>query len=321
MEIILYGRGFQARKLVETINPNIDILAVTDSFVDQKENDFTFLGIPIILHRDIQKKKFDYVIIGTLKDNEMIKKTLLNDGIKENKIMTLSEFYVTLYREYYHNNDLWDFYINHYHRGINKMLHYFDIYEHWLEKFRNKDIVMMEIGVAEGGSLQMWKNYFGSKAVIIGVDVDSKCKEYEEEQIYVEIGSQEEPEFWNYIKNKYPKIDILLDDGGHTMRQQIITYEEMFSHIQNGGIYICEDLHTSYMDYYGGGLKKINSYIEYSKDFIDDINAYHIQEKENNYNTQNIAGIHYYDSLIVIEKEVRKCAPFSVNIDCTGGDI
>lgn len=311
MKIVLYGRGYQAKNLIEVANKNYAILAVTDSFVEKTEKEDCFLGIKVISIQDICKYEYDYVIICTLKENELIKERLTIGGVSDDRIMGLKDFYIMLYQECYQNSELWDFYINHDHRSMNKMLHYFNVYEQWLEKFRNREVVMVEIGVAEGGSLQMWKNYFGPQATIVGIDINPKCKELEEEQIHVEIGSQEDVQFWTDIKNKYPKIDILLDDGGHTMTQQIVTFEEMFSHIQNGGIYICEDLHTSYWENYGGGLKKSDTYIEYSKNFIDDINAYHISGKESNYNTQNMAGVHYYDSMIVIEKDKRISRPFS----------
>ena len=99
----------------------------------------------------------------------------------------------------------------------------------------------------------MWKDYFGKDAKIIGIDIDERCKAFEEDQISIEIGSQESVEFWNGFKKKYPRVDILLDDGGHTMQQQIVTFQQMFPHIKDGGIYMCEDCHTSYREEYGGG--------------------------------------------------------------------
>ena len=99
----------------------------------------------------------------------------------------------------------------------------------------------------------MWKNYFGKDAKIVGVDINPKCKELEEEQISIEIGSQEDVAFWTKFKEKYPRVDILLDDGGHTMNQQIVTFREMFPHIKDGGLYMCEDCGTSYRKSHGGG--------------------------------------------------------------------
>ncbi len=60
-------------------------------------------------------------------------------------------------------------------RLIHKWNHYFDIYERHFNRFRNKQIVILEIGVSQGGSLQMWKNYFGSSAKIYGIDINPRC--------------------------------------------------------------------------------------------------------------------------------------------------
>jgi len=115
----------------------------------------------------------------------------------------------------------------------------------------------------------MWSHYFGSNAKIYGIDVDPKCAQYDlGENIEVIIGSQEDRNFLSNLKNLIPKIDILIDDGGHTMNQQITTYEELFPHIKEDGVYLCEDLHTSYWPKFGGGYKKEGTFIEYSKNFI-----------------------------------------------------
>ena len=137
-------------------------------------------------------------------------------------------------------------------RQIHKFYHYFDIYDRYFSQYRGKEITFMEIGVFQGGSLQMWKDYFGPQARIIGVDIDPRCKELEEDNIEIHIGSQSDRKFLRDLKTKIPKVDILLDDGGHTMRQQIVTFEELFDHVKPEGLFLCEDLHTSYFLEYGG---------------------------------------------------------------------
>ena len=92
--------------------------------------------------------------------------------------------------------DLMKFWLFEEHRCISKWVHYFPIYEKWFSPYRGKDIVFVEVGVYQGGSMQMWKNYFGKDANIIGVDVDERCKQFEEEQISIEIGSQSDRNFW-----------------------------------------------------------------------------------------------------------------------------
>lgn len=193
-------------------------------------------------------------------------------------------------------------------RYIHRWDHYFDIYDQYFSKYRDKNIVVLEVGVWEGGSLVMWSNYFGDLAQIYGVDNDPECaNKVQSPNIKVFIGSQSDREFLRKLKQEIPKIDILIDDGGHHMDQQIITFEELFDHINDGGVYLCEDLHTSYWEYFGGGYKKFNSFIEYTKNLIEHLNAYIVRRPEMPVTelTKNINAIHYYDSIVVIEKKAR----------------
>jgi 23S rRNA U2552 (ribose-2'-O)-methylase RlmE/FtsJ len=201
-------------------------------------------------------------------------------------------------------NDLERYFRQNNKRLIHKWVHYFDVYDRYFNKFRNKEIVIVEIGIYQGGSLQMWKNYFGDKAKIYGIDIEPRSKEMEEENIKIFIGSQSDRNFLREIKKEIPKIDILIDDGGHTMNQQIVTFEELFDHVKEDGVYLCEDVHTSYWLNFGGGYKRRGTYIEYSKNFIDQLHAYHSEQKSlqvSNF-TSSVESIHYHDSIVVIEK-------------------
>jgi hypothetical protein len=188
---------------------------------------------------------------------------------------------------------------------IHKWRHYFEIYDRHFSRFRGTDVHVVEFGVSQGGSLQMWKQYFGPNAKIFGIDINPHCKQLEEEQIEIFIGDQEDRRFLKSLTEKIPKIDILIDDGGHTMKQQINTYEELFSCIDKNGVYLCEDLHTSYCPNGEGGYKKRGTFIEYSKNFIDYINAWHsVQTSRLSVTefTKSVHSLHYYDSVLVIEK-------------------
>lgn len=205
-------------------------------------------------------------------------------------------------------NDLEKYFRQNDKKLIHKWAHYFDVYDRHFSRFRNKEIVILEIGVSQGGSLQMWKNYFGNQAKIYGIDIDPRCKQLEEENIKIFIGSQSDRNFLKEVKKQIPQIDILIDDGGHTMIQQIVSYEELFDKIKDDGVYLCEDLHTSYWIENGGGYKRRGTFIEYSKNFIDFLNAYHSEQKSLTVNsfTKSVDSIHYYDSIIVIEKRKKE---------------
>ena len=199
-------------------------------------------------------------------------------------------------------------------RMIHKWIHYFDIYEQHFSRFRGSDVCIVEFGISHGGSLQMWKSYFGDKCKIFGIDINPHCKKLKENQIEIIIGDQEDRNFLKVLTKKIPKIDILIDDGGHTMKQQINTFKAFYEHIDESGIYLCEDLHTSYWPNYGGGYKRRNTFIEYSKNFIDYINAWHRREKDGlrmTEFTRSVHSLHYYTSMLVIEKLLIK-KPYSL---------
>ena len=102
-----------------------------------------------------------------------------------------------------------------------------------------------------------------------------------------------------------PPIDILIDDGGHTMEQQIRTFEALFPVIQPHGIYLCEDVCTSYWKEFGGGYKRRGTFIEYSKRFIDSLHAWHSREPQRlgvSDFSRTAKSVHFYDSVVVVEK-------------------
>lgn len=202
-------------------------------------------------------------------------------------------------------NDLEQYFTDNTGRLIHKWQHYFDVYDRHFARFRGTDVCVLEFGVYQGGSLQMWKDYFGPQAKIYGVDINEHCKVAEEDQVEVIIGDQEDRAFLKSLAESIPRIDILIDDGGHKMRQQIATFEELFPHVQPNGVYLCEDLHTSYWESYGGGYRKPGSFIEYSKDFIDSINAWLADQPDSlkvSEFTRTVTSLHYYDSILVVEK-------------------
>ncbi|MBD5395932.1 MAG: class I SAM-dependent methyltransferase [Lachnospiraceae bacterium] len=204
-------------------------------------------------------------------------------------------------------NDLERFFFYEKHKKIHKILHYFEAYDRYFSRYRGKDIVILEIGVSGGGSLQMWKNYFktaGNTVQIYGIDINPACKALEEENIKIYIGSQEDRDFLRMIKNEIGKVDILIDDGGHTMSQQIITFEELFDIVSDDGVYLCEDTCTSYMSSFGGGYR-CNSFVEYAKSKIDDIHAFYSETNElkPNHYSRHIKSISYFDSMVFFEKK------------------
>ena len=190
-------------------------------------------------------------------------------------------------------------------RVIDKWTHYFEIYNTHFKRFQNKCPVILEIGVAGGGSLDMWNYYFDNTCTIYGIDINENCKQFEKENVKIFIGDQGDHTFWeNNFKDIY--FDIVIDDGGHFMHQQIITFEYMYPFVKENGVYLCEDTHTSYWKEWGGGTQ--SSFINYTKQFADKLHAYH-----NGMDTSfrdSTFSITYYDSVVVFEKK-RTAPPIS----------
>ncbi len=206
-------------------------------------------------------------------------------------------------------NPLKEYFVRNNARLIHKWAHYFEIYHRHFHSFRGRQITVVEFGVYRGGSLQMWKHYFGPQARVVGVDIDPACKKFEEPQIEIHIGDQANREFLRQLRQKIGPIDILIDDGGHTMTQQITTFEEMFPLVRLGGIYLVEDLHTSYWKEYGGQLRQPGTFVEFVKGLVDRLHAWHFREEtesEGAYYTRHIKAMHLYDSVFVFEKDVVK---------------
>lgn len=194
-------------------------------------------------------------------------------------------------------------------RLIHKWHHYFEIYHRHFEPLRGKRIKVVEFGVFHGGSLQMWKKYFGSSAEIIGVDIDPRCKSLDEPQITIEIGDQEDRGFLRSLLTRHGPFDLIIDDGGHQMKQQINTFEELYGGVKDGGIFLAEDLLTSYRPTFGGGCRRPGTFIEYSKALVDKLHAWHSHEPETfavDQFTRTTFGLHFYDSVLVIEKRAIK---------------
>jgi len=201
------------------------------------------------------------------------------------------------------NSNVFNSYVNSDLKSL-KMETYFQVYDEIFEKFINKNIIFVEIGVLNGGSLKMWKNYFGDNARIIGIDLNPKAKELEKLGFEIFIGSQSSETFWDNFYNKVGNVDIVFDDGGHHNDQQIITAAKSIPNINDGGLLVTEDVHTSYLKKYGNPSKY--SFINYAKKKIDEIN-YRFPLFSNKENIEKkIFSISFFESIIVFNINSKK---------------
>lgn len=180
--------------------------------------------------------------------------------------------------------------------GLWKWTHYLDAYERHLAKFVGGDVHVVEIGVYSGGSLTMWREYFGPRSHIHGIDIAEECRAYESDRVSITIGDQADPEFWDQFVKQLPSIDVVIDDGGHQVDQQVATLEALLPRLTPGGVYICEDVagvNNPFHDYLAGLSRNLDVW-----------NAPDPRESRTiptQFQTM-VASIHRYPYMVVIER-------------------
>jgi SAM-dependent methyltransferase len=207
---------------------------------------------------------------------------------------------------------LWSDFLGNDGRVIHKWKHYFPIYERHFSSFVNKPVTFLEIGCGAGGSLQMWRRYFGPHARIVGIDIRPECKNFLDDQIEVRIGDQSDASFLDGLMQEFGPFDVVLDDGSHRMSDIGATFRKLYPAMPKCGVYLVEDLHTAYWSEYEGGLRKPSTFLEFCKHMIDELNADHTRDAlPPTEFTRTTLSLHFYDSVVVFERgsTTKKWAP------------
>lgn len=205
--------------------------------------------------------------------------------------------------KYQYEGVLLDIFVENKTNVVHKWHHYIPLYDKYFGIFRNRKIRFLEIGVSKGGSLQMWRKYFGEDAIIFGIDINPECKKYDGIHGQVRIGSQVDSDFLLSVIAEMGGIDIVLDDGSHHMDHIVSTLRTLFPHLNNSGVYLIEDLHTAYWNGYGGGISSKNNFFNIIRDVVDDIHHwYHGEGLREEMISNSCSAIHIHDSIVVLEK-------------------
>jgi SAM-dependent methyltransferase len=147
-----------------------------------------------------------------------------------------------------------------------------ELYERELSGWREYPISVLEIGVYKGASLRMWRDYF-PEGRIVGVDINPEAREYEDGRIEIRIGDQSDREFLQQLGSADGPFDLIVDDGGHFANQQTASLRELWPYLRPGGMYVVEDIHTSYFKSWQMGLRKPGTTVEYLKGIVDDLHS------------------------------------------------
>jgi len=199
--------------------------------------------------------------------------------------------------------ELWSHFQQNTGKIIYKPHHYFPIYEKHLSSFQNKQVTIIEIGVFKGGSLEMFAEYLGPLATVVGVDIDEGCKKHETDFVKIRIGDQSDTKFLESLIEEFGPPDIVIDDGSHQMHDLRKTFDYLYPRVSKNGLYIAEDVGTSYWQEFGGGLYHEDSFIEYSKSLIDQLNYEVVREAiPSPQFIRDTKSITFYHSVVVFEK-------------------
>lgn len=219
-----------------------------------------------------------------------------------------------------------------------KFQYFCPLFERHFAPWRQAARSVLEIGVQEGNSVRMWKDYFPN-AIIHGVDVPWSPHKFAEDRIVEHWGDQRDRDFLRQlIQDCGGGFDIIIDDGGHMMDGQIVSLEELFPVLSAGGVYAVEDTFSSYWRNWGGSYLNRRGYatttfIEYAKGLIDSLHSEHYKnpasaenppkavyqfvdpplrglqdypgdwiDAPRNYFDTHVASVHFYPALAFIEK-------------------
>ena len=144
-------------------------------------------------------------------------------------------------------------------------------YDRLFASYANRAINILEIGVQNGGSLDIWEKFFAKGSKIIGCDINPLCGslQFDSDGIKVIVGDINKITTRDAIFEYVPTLDLVIDDGSHTSPDIIKTFCELFDHLADGGLYVVEDLHCSYWQRFGGGLHHPYSAFAFFKALVD----------------------------------------------------
>ena len=189
---------------------------------------------------------------------------------------------------------------------------YTKVYEKYFDNIRDQKLKILEIGIADGKSLLMWSDYF-QNSTIIGIDIhkiDIQEKKLNRNNIKVHQGSQSDEKFIDEIIDEYGSFDIIIDDGSHLKKDVIKSFHLLFPHLNNDGLYVVEDIQTSYNHFFGGNpfdLKYSNSHMNFFKHLTDRLNYQEIANPfyiSHKYDAK-ITNVSFYHNLVFVKKGVN----------------
>ena len=209
--------------------------------------------------------------------------------------------------------------------GGHKWWHYFPVYEQILGSLNTRPICFLEIGVYQGGSLEMWRKYLHPESVIVGIDINPGCAAFDrpQERVHVRIGDQSDVSFLQSVVREFGPFDVILDDGSHVCSHMVKTFDHLFLNgLKDDGVYVAEDTHSNF---WSGYRDQAYSFIDLCKDLIDLSHAHYFKNDDISRFTlgdgrrvgeiavtrigAQIEEIRFLDSIVVIRRRANRPLP------------
>lgn len=177
---------------------------------------------------------------------------------------------------------------------------YFAVYQRHIKP--NQPIVLWEIGVDEGGSVQLWQRYLGPRAQVVGLDIDPECEAHQRPGVAIRIGNQASTAFLDSVLAEFGVPDVVIDDGSHITTDILTTLSHVYPQMPRSGVYIIEDAHAFFWPESSGGVqsqwivdellpvaRQLNAQLSRDQITVDEV-------------SRLTFGISFYESMIVLER-------------------
>ncbi|WP_304641376.1 glycosyltransferase [Pseudomonas sp.] len=168
-------------------------------------------------------------------------------------------------------------YQQHQGKASDKWSLYLTEYERLFAVYRHQPVRLLEIGVQNGGSLELWSQYFKQAERLVGCDINPDCSvlRYDDPRISVVVGDANSDVAEAEITGHSDNFDLIIDDGSHTSSDIVKSFARYFPYLREGGLFVAEDLHCSYWEGFEGGLYDPYSSIAFFKRLADVVNHQH----------------------------------------------
>lgn len=190
-----------------------------------------------------------------------------------------------------------------------KYNNYGKYYEKYINKFLYKEISYLEIGISKCESLFAMREYFNNAKNIVGIDSNPYCITFEQKQnnIFIEIGKQNNELFLKKVNDKYGNFDIIIDDGSHELNDILVSFNTLFPLLNDKGVYIIENTINirDYLYFFHNLVKyKNKSCCDYGGDNLL-VDPDKINMKTDNAFEYSLGDIIFTNAAIIIYKDVK----------------